>query len=180
MKPEDIYIGDWARMFLGETPLSFFIEIILRVFFIYLLLMVSMRLLGKRMAAQISRNELIAMVALAAAIGVPLQAPDRGLLPPFIIAVVVVLVGRTVARLAFKNQKFEHISQDNACTLVNDSVMQIRQMQKTRITPERLFAQLRSEGIMHLGEVKRLYIEANGSFTLVKDDQPTAGLSILP
>jgi uncharacterized membrane protein YcaP (DUF421 family) len=180
MKKEEIKFGDWMRMWVGEAPPEFFIEAIIRIAFIYVLLMVSMRLMGKRMAAQLSRNELLALVTLAAAIGVPMQAPDRGLVPALIIAIVVVLIGRLTAYLAFKNQRFEKITQGNVTALVEDSVMQLKPMLKSRITVDRVCAQLRSMSVYHLGEVKRLYIEANGSFTLVRNNEQRPGLSIIP
>ena len=139
-----------------------------------------MRLLGKRMSSQLGRNDLAAMVTLAAAIGVPLQAPDRGLLPAIVIALVVVYMGRFIAAKAFKNQAFEKFSQDNLDMLVVDSIMDLGTMKKVRISRERLVAQLRSNGIKQLGEVKRLYIEANGSFTLIPEEHPNPGLSIIP
>jgi len=94
MKPEEIKFGDWMRVFVGEVPASFYLEIIIRMAVVYALLIVSMRLLGKRMASQLTRNELAAMVSLAAAIGVPILAPDRGILPAIIIAIVVIAVTR--------------------------------------------------------------------------------------
>src|SRR6059058_5518901 len=105
MKPEDIKLGDWHRILFGEAPPEFFIELIIRSFFIFLLLIVSMRLLGRRIAAQLSRIEMIALFSLAAAIGVPLQAPDRGLLPAVVISVIVVGIGRLIAALACRNQR---------------------------------------------------------------------------
>lgn len=39
---------------------------------------------------------------------------------------------------------------------------------------------LRSGGMIHLGHVKRLYMEANGFFTLIEATAPKPGLSILP
>ncbi|MFL5808768.1 MAG: DUF421 domain-containing protein [Flavisolibacter sp.] len=180
MKPEDIKLSDWQRIFFGETPPEFLIELIIRSFVIFLLLMVSMRLLGRRMAAQLNRIEMIALFSLAAAIGVPLQAPDRGLLPAIMIAIIVVFVGRAVASLGFRNQKFEAIAEDEYATLVADGVVKMPKLKKTRLTVERLYAQLRGEGIRHLGEVKRLYFEANGSFTLIKEEKPRPGLVIIP
>jgi hypothetical protein len=56
----------------------------------------------------------------------------------------------------------------------------MKQMKSSRLTLERLLAQLRSEGIRHLGEVKRLYFEANGSFSLVREENPYPGLTVLP
>jgi uncharacterized membrane protein YcaP (DUF421 family) len=180
MKPEEIKLTDWVRILIGEVPAGFYIELVIRAMFFYLLLMVSMRLLGKRISSQLGRTDLAAMVTLAACIGVPLQAPDRGLLPAIVIAIVVVTIGRWVAAKAFKDQKFEKLSQGNIDILVKDSVLDLKRMKEVRITRERLVAQLRHLNIDQLGKVKRLYIEANGSFTLIKEQEPKPGLSLMP
>lgn len=180
MKPEDIHLNDWQRIFLGDVPGGFYPEVVLRIAVIYLILMVSMRLMGKRMASQLSRNEMVAMVSLAAAIGIPLQAPDRGILPAFIIAFVVIIIQQIVAWLASRNQRLESITQGNVSILVSDGSMQLDEMKSTGITRERVFSQLRNDRIKHLGEVKRLYFEAGGTFTIIRDKEIRPGLGILP
>jgi len=180
MKPDEIKLSDWGRILFGEVPAGFYIEVIIRTILFFLLLIISMRLMGKRMAAQINRIEMIALFSLAAAIGVPLQAPDRGILPAVIIALIVIFVGKIISTLAFGNEKFEGRVEDRLTILANDGVLDLKKMQGTRLTLERLYAQLRSEGIRHLGEVKRLYVEANGSFSIIKEQKPCCGLSIIP
>lgn len=180
MKKEDILLSDWQRIFLGDVPGGFYWEVVLRIAVIYIILMVSMRLMGKRMASQLSRNEMIAMVSLAAAIGVPLQAPDRGILAAVIIAAVVIFVQQTLAKLATRNQRLESITQGNLSILVSDGKLIHKKMERTGITKEKAFSQLRSRGIRHLGEVKRLYFEADGSFTLIRNGDIGPGLCILP
>lgn len=180
MQSQEINLTEWSRILFGEVPAGFYVELIIRAAFFYLLLMISMRMLGKRMSSQLGRTEMAAMVTLAAGIGVPLQAPDRGLLPALVIAIVVVYVGRWVAAKAFKDQNFEKFSQGNIDVLVKDSVLDLGNMKKVRLTRERLVAQLRSSGVAHLGKVKRLYMEANGNFTLIEEETPKPGLSIIP
>ena len=180
MREYQIHINDLQRILIGEANGEFYIEVIIRSIVIYLLLIVSMRLLGQRMASQLSRIEMAAMVSLAAAIGVPLQTPERGLLPAVIIAIVVVCVARIISYYSSRNQKFEELSQDNLDILVENSVLNIPLMKRTRITRERLFAQLRSEGITNLGAVRRVYFEANGAFSLIRNLDPKPGLCILP
>lgn len=180
MKPEEIKITDWTRILFGEVPGSFYLELVVRAVFVYLSLMVAMRVLGKRMSSTLGRNEMVAMVTLAATIGIPLQTPERGLLPALLIGIIVVFVGRWIALKAFKDQHFEKIPQGNVAALVNDSVIGLAAMKAARLTRERLVAQLRSSGIKQLGEVKRLYMEANGGFSMIerKDAQP--GLFVIP
>jgi uncharacterized membrane protein YcaP (DUF421 family) len=180
MKKEDIHVGDWQRMFLGEVPGGFYLEVVFRIAVIYLILMVSMRLMGKRMASQLSRNEMIALVSLAAAIGVPLQAPDRGVLAAVVIAMVVILVQQAIAKLSSKNQKLESITQGDLTILVSDGHLNLKNMKQTGITRERAFSQLRNNSIKQLGEVKRLYFEAAGTFTLIRNPDAAPGLGVLP
>jgi uncharacterized membrane protein YcaP (DUF421 family) len=180
MKKDDIRFGDWQRIFLGDVPGGFYWEVLLRIAIIYIILMVSMRMMGKRMASQISRNEMIAMVSLAAAIGVPLQSPDRGILAAVVIAFVVIFIQQMIARMATRNQRLESLTQGDLSVIVFDSRLNLREMRKNGITREKAFSQLRSRGIRHLGEVKRLYFEASGAFSVVWNEPVTPGLMILP
>jgi uncharacterized membrane protein YcaP (DUF421 family) len=180
MKKEDIHLGDWQRMFFGEVPGGFYWEVVLRIAVIYLILMVSMRLMGKRMASQLSRNEMIALVSLSAAIGVPLQAPDRGILAAVVIAAAVILIQQQISRAAFRNETIESVTQGEMSVLVMDGRLKLSSMKVTGITWEKVFSQLRSRSIRHLGEVKRLYFEADGTFTMVRETEVQPGLSILP
>lgn len=180
MSGEDIHISDFARIFIGNIPGIFYLEVVFRAIFIYFVLVVSLRAMGARMAATLTRIELVSIVSLAAAVGMPLLTPERGLLPALIIAIVVVVIGRSIAYMTFKSPKLASLAEDKMAVLVEDTALKLDIMEETRITREFLFAQLRSRGIMHLGEVKRFYIEANGAFTLIREPQTKPGLSILP
>ena len=180
MKPEEIKLNDWVRIFFGNVPPEFYLELVIRAFFIYLLLMICMRLMGKSMQAQISNVSLAALVAMASAIGVPMLTPDRGLLPAYIVGLVVVGITKLIESLGVKKQRFEAFAQGEIDVLVEEAVMNYAVMKKVRISRERLFAQLRSQNIDHLGMVKRLYMEANGSFSLIENEEKKPGLMVLP
>jgi uncharacterized membrane protein YcaP (DUF421 family) len=147
---------------------------------LYILLLVCMRVLGKRMSAQLSRNEVTALVSLAAAIGVPMLASDRGILPSLIIAIVVVLVSKLIGRLSYDRPWFQKQIIGEPTILAEDGILNINSMHNTKIPRERVMAQLRNNGIVHLGEVKRLYIEPSGDFSVVKETDPKPGLLVLP
>lgn len=180
MKKEEIHLTDWQRIFLGEVPGEFYIELLIRVVVVYLILVVAMRLMGRRMASQLSRTEMIAMVSLAASVGIPVLAPDRGLLPAIISALVIVAIQQLLARQTSRNEEFETLINDDMDVLMNDGALNLAEMQSARVTRERLFAQLRSEGLSHLGSVKLMLMEADGKFTLIRQPDPKPGLSVLP
>ena len=180
MKPEEINITDWLRILLGEVPPSFLIEVAFRIIFLYFLLLISMRLMGNRMGGQLTRNEMVALVSLAASVGVSLLDPSRGLLPPVIIAVIVVIFQRLIAAKSVDNKKFESVVLDDINTLVKDGCLKLDSMESARITREALLAKLRSEGIDNIGKMQRVYLETSGNFTYKKFKEERVGLSTLP
>src|ERR1700710_1645087 len=180
MKKEDIRFSDWLRILVGEVPAGFYLELLLRAAIIFLLLMLAMRFMGKRMSGLLSRNEMVAMVSLAAAVGTPLTAPDRGILPAVIIAVIVVYIERWISAQAFRNEDFERYAIGKLDILVSDGVIDLEMLKKVRISRERLMAELRGSGVKQLGSVKRFYMEASGFFTLIENEEPNEGLLILP
>lgn len=78
MNKSEIKPWDWARIIIGEVPPIFYVEAIIYAVFLYLLLMIAIRIWGKRMASQLDKIEIAGMVTLAAAIGAPLLTPERG------------------------------------------------------------------------------------------------------
>jgi uncharacterized membrane protein YcaP (DUF421 family) len=180
MQPWEIHWNDWVRILFGNVPPEFFIELLIRVTFIYILVIFCIRLMGKRMASQLSRNELVAIASLAASIGIPIQSPERGLVPAVIVALLVVAAQRIISGKVIHNERFERRSQGNISILVDDCCIQPGVLEKARISQVEVFARLRAMKVMHLGQVRRLYFEAEGDFTLINHEHPRPGLSVLP
>jgi uncharacterized membrane protein YcaP (DUF421 family) len=174
------FVDQVIRVLNGNTPAIFFIEVIIRALVIYVVLIAALRFMGKRMASRLSRNELAAMATLAAAIGMPIQTPDRGLLPAIVMTIIVLLVQRFIAARSVKKKSFERLTQGDISLLVQDACLQPHEMIRTNMSRDRLFSMLRTQRIRHLGEVKRLYLEASGAFTLIRATEAKPGLCILP
>ncbi len=180
MKKEDIHIDDLYRILHGNIPLDFYFEIFIRSIVVYLLIAFGMRYMRKRITSELNRTELAGMATLAAATGLIILAPDRGILPAIIVFLVLILFKRIVDRKNYRNEKFEYLTEGHISVLVKDGVLQLDEMEKTRITQEQLFAQLRSGEIIHLGTVKRLYLEVSGGFSILESTEPRPGLAVIP
>jgi uncharacterized membrane protein YcaP (DUF421 family) len=171
---------DPRDLFIGHTPLMFLLEVVVRILFLYAVLLIAMRFMGRRMSSQLTRNELLALVSLAAAIGPALQDPTRGLLPPLVIAIFVVALQRITSRSTFHSRRFDQLVNGNAEVLLADGRLQIDAMRRNGISRERLDSEIRASGVLQLGAVERVYIETNGGFSLVLAQRAKPGLSIVP
>jgi uncharacterized membrane protein YcaP (DUF421 family) len=69
---------------------------------------------------------------------------------------------------------------DDISIMVENGLIRLDKLEEGVISREQLMARLRQEGVTNLGAVRRVYHEANGSFSLLRYDEPRPGLSILP
>lgn len=180
MKKEEVQAWDWDRILFGQTPAVFLVEVFVRTLFIYLLLLVILRLLGKRMDGQLTLTEMAVMVTFGAIVAVPMQLPEKGLLSGIIALVYALLFQRGLNWLTVKNKTLEDITQGTLSILVKNGLIQLDEMQKAGISKQHLFTALRGKKIYNLGKVKRLYFEACGMINPYLEDTDKPGLPILP
>ena len=180
MDKSQIHLGDWHRLLFGDAPALFLVEVLVRSLVTYVLLLAAVRLLGKRMSAQLTVTELAVMLTLGAIASLAMQMPDRGILLGVWVLLLALIFQRGTTLLEWFSPRFETITQGRASVIVKDGILDLQSLRKARLSREQVFAYLRERNIYNLGTVKRLYFESCGEFSLypAKDERP--GLSTLP
>jgi uncharacterized membrane protein YcaP (DUF421 family) len=171
---------DWKRIFIGEAPPEFLVEVFLRTVIVFMILMVTVRLLGKRMSGQISIVELAVMVTLGAIISPGMQLPDRAILYVPLALAVILLLHKLVNTYAAKNERFEKLVEGSMGCLVKNGILQLDEMKRAGITRQELFARLRKKNVENLSSIHRAYIEACGIVTVFRNEENRPGLLIFP
>lgn len=180
MEKDQIFINDIKRILLGNAPPEFLLEVLIRTLLIYVAVLFVVKLLGKRMSGQVTTIEMAILIMLGAIIGSPVQIPDRGILVGLLVLFCTVLFQRFVNMLSYKNESVERLVLGNASLLVKNGVLKVKEMAGSRVSAQQVFSLLRAKEIRQLGEVKRVYLEACGIFSVYKNPTPTEGLPILP
>jgi uncharacterized membrane protein YcaP (DUF421 family) len=180
MKKEEIHLGDVNRWLFGQTPPEFMIEVAIRTMLIYVILLITVRLMGKRMTGQMTITELAVMITLGAIVSPVMQLPDRGLLFGVLVLSVALAFQRGLNYWAFKKEKVEKITQGVMSVLIKDGELVLEELEKSHISRQQLFAMLREKKIQNLGKVKRAYLEACGIFSVYLAEEITPGLPLFP
>jgi uncharacterized membrane protein YcaP (DUF421 family) len=180
MKKEEIHFGDINRWLYGQAPPEFMIEVFIRTILILVFLLLVVRLMGSRMAGQITITELAVMITLGGIVSPSMQLPDRGLLFGIVALICALIFQRGINLWAFKNEKIEKLTQGHMSVLVRDGVLDIDELRRNRITRQQLYAMLRKKDIHNLGKIDRVYLEACGALSVFEGDNSKAGLPISP
>jgi uncharacterized membrane protein YcaP (DUF421 family) len=172
---------DWERIWLGDVPPLFLLEIVFRTSVIFLWLLLLLRVTGKRGLAQLSGLELAIVIALGSAAGDPLFYPEVPLLHAMLALALVVGFQRLLSRLVVNSERVETFMQGQPVELVRDGVFSAQALERANLSREDLFERLRAAGVMQLGEVRRAYFEQDGNLTVFSHDHhPPPGLPVVP
>src|SRR5688572_12528546 len=87
---------DWHRLFFGEGPPLFFMEIVVRVLLTYSFAVVALRYMGKRGQRQMAPFELVLVIALGSATGDAMFSPEVPILYAWLIIAVMVGLNRVL------------------------------------------------------------------------------------
>jgi uncharacterized membrane protein YcaP (DUF421 family) len=180
MDKSQIKPGDMYRILIGNAPVIFTLEVLIRTLLTWAFLIVIIRLLGKRMSGQVTITELGVMLLLGAIMAGPVEIPEKGILIGWATFLLVFIAQWLISRLSVKSRRMELIMQGRLNILAREGVLDLRQMSSSLISRDQLFAFLRSKNIYNLGQVKRIYFEASGLFSVYTYPGKKPGLTILP
>jgi len=175
-------IFDWDRLLFNELPGEFLFEVIFRSAIMFTILLLTLKLTGKRGVKQLSIFETVIIIALGSAAGDPMFYEDVGILPAMVVFSVIILMYRFVTWLTGKSKKFEEFMEGKTECLISDGKFSISTFEKESLAQDEFFAELRLRSIEHLGQVKFAYLETSGEVSVFyyEDEDVLPGLPIVP
>jgi uncharacterized membrane protein YcaP (DUF421 family) len=179
---EEIQIFDLQRMFVGEHPPAFLLEIIIRTAIMYLYTIFLFRVLGKRGMGQISSLELAIIICFGSAAGDPMVYHDMPITYGMLAITVVALLQLATEKVINQSPKLEEVTEGVPECLVKDGIIQLDTLKKEQLSHADLFRALREKDVSQLGEVRRAFFETSGKITVFLHPKESIrqGLDIIP
>jgi Predicted membrane protein len=173
---------DWKELLLGSEDWGFLPEVLIRSVVMFIVILVSLSILGKRGVKQLSVFELVVIIGLGSAAGDPMFYKDVGILPVLIVFIIVVGLYTSVTHIVGKNKNFEKAIEGKPICLVEKGRFAIENFKKEALGQDEFFSELRSNGVSHLGQVEIAIIETNGTISVFFYDEKFVkyGLPIMP
>lgn len=165
-----------------DHPFTFLLEVVLRTIIMFAIILTALRASGKRGIKQLSVFELVLIIGLGSAAGDPMFYDDVGILPAFVVFLVVISLYMTVTRLSDRFVKVEKVLEGEPLYVIRDGKLLIDAFKNSGLSQDEFFAALRLSHIEHLGQVRTVLIETSGEFSILfyPDDEVRYGLPIFP
>jgi len=172
----------WKALMLGGEDWSFLPETVLRTLIMFIVILTSLRILGKRGVKQLSIFELVVIISLGSAAGDPMFYKDVGILPAIIVFTMIVGLYSLITYMIGKNPTFEKLMEGNPVCLIKNGVFSIENFSKEALGEDEFFAELRMQGVSQLGQIEEAIVESSGNISIFyyPDEEVKYGLPIMP
>ncbi|SDH24005.1 Uncharacterized membrane protein YcaP, DUF421 family [Dyadobacter soli] len=165
-----------------DHPFGFLLEVVLRTVIMFMVILIALRASGRRGIKQLSIFELVLIIGLGSAAGDPMFYDDVGILPAFVVFLVVISLYITVTRLSDRFVKIEKLLEGKPLYVIRDGKLLMDAFRDSGLSQDEFFAELRLRNVEHLGQVRTVLIETSGEFSVLfyADDDVKYGLPIFP
>lgn len=157
-------------MFHMELPL---LEKILRPVIVYLVLIVFLRLFGKRELAQLNPFDLVVLLSLSNTVQNAIIGNDNSVTGGIVGAFALLAINWLLMRLLYANPKINSALEGSATTLITNGVPDRVAMKKEGLTDEELLSVLHKQSFDSYEDVRRCVLEPNGTF-FIEGTSPTS------
>ena len=141
--------------------------IIIRTTAVYLVILIGLRLAGKREIGQMTVFDLVVLLLIANAVQNAMVGPDTSLIGGVLAAIVLLAVNALVARLRLRSPRLRHLVEGTPTLLVLHGEVIPEHMQREGIDEESLLTALREHGVAEISEVEMAVLEIDGSISVV-------------
>lgn len=148
----------------------------------FAVVMVILKIAGKRGVRQLSVFELAIIISLGSAVGDPMIYKDVGIIPAALLCLTVILFYRLIIFVAASYKPIEILIEGTPVYIIENGVLIHRKTDSENIANDEFFSELRLKGVEHLGQVRASILETTGSISVFfyEDDEVIPGLPILP
>ncbi|KAA6457950.1 DUF421 domain-containing protein [Acidobacteria bacterium AB60] len=148
---------------LFRLPLPF-IEKLLRPVIVYLVLVLLLRLFGKRELAQLNPFDLVVLLSLSNTVQNAIIGDDNSITGGIIGAFGLLAINWLVVRTLYKSPRLTRMLEGSSTVLIRDGKVDVRALQRESLTHEELVEAIHKQGFEHLHQVARCELEPNGTF----------------
>ena len=147
------------------------LQIIGRTGAVYLLVLLGVRLTGKREVGQMTPFDLTLLLLLSNSVQNAMTGPDTSLAGGVVAATVLLTLNYAVAEVSGLNRRFRRMVQGSPALLIHDGQLVLNHMSREHLTIDEVMRALREHGIGSIEEVALGVLEVDGSLSFLKFDE---------
>ena len=144
-----------------------FFTLAFRTVVMFVVILVTMRILGKRQMGQLELSELVVAIMISELAVSPITNPDHRLWHGIVPVLVLLVCELLIAYVCMKNNGIRKFIIGKPSIIIQDGTLNQKEMRKNRLTLTELAENLRSQGHTDISSIKYAILEVGGSISVL-------------
>ncbi len=141
---------------------------LLRTLILYIVIMVAMRIMGKRQVGDMQPSDLVVSLLISEIAAMPIDNIDRPIVNGIIAVFLLVFLETALACISLKSGKLRRVVNGAPVIIINRGKVNRASLKRLRITTDELLETLRSQGVFDISTVQYAIIEPNGQLSVLE------------
>lgn len=146
-------------------------EIVVRGTLVYLVLLVLLRLSGKRTVGQFTPFDLLVLVLLGDAVQGAMIADDRSVTGGVILVATLLFLNWLAGFISARSRSVDQLLEGNPVLLVREGTLYENALRRSNLTHAELKESMRKHGCTRMEDVRLAVLETDGQISIVPADQ---------
>lgn len=142
------------------------LRVLLRTVLMYVIVCISVRLMGKRQIGDMQPSELVITLLISEIAAIPLQDTTQPLLVGVVSMFMLVFLEISASIIILKSNFMRRIVGGKAIVIIKNGQIDQKAMKSVRMTVNDLTEMLRSQGFFDLTEIDSAILEVNGTLSV--------------
>lgn len=161
---------------------DFILEIVGRSIIMFIMILVILRLSGKKGVRQLTLFEVAIILSLGSAAGDPMFQEDLPIIYAFVVLFSVIIIYKIITWLSSKSMFINKILEGKAMVVVREGMFDLKHEHDGDFSKMEFFSELRNQSVEHLGQVRIALLEIDGTMSILfyTADEVKYGLPLFP
>jgi uncharacterized membrane protein YcaP (DUF421 family) len=155
---------DWNGMFI---PTLSILEKIIRPIIVYFLLIIIIKLAGKRELVQLNTFDFVVLLMISNVVQNAIIGNDNSISGGIIGAISLIFINFLVTKFLYNHQKLDKIIEGESDILINNGIINEKSLNKEFITIQDLELAAHKQGIVTLDEVEKAELDTDGEIFFI-------------
>jgi uncharacterized membrane protein YcaP (DUF421 family) len=148
-------------------------HIVVRTFVVYSLLLIGLRLIGKRELGQMTTFDLVLLLLIANALQNAMVGSDTSLIGGLLAAALLLVLDAILARLRLRSQRLRRLLEGSPTILISHGEILEANLRREGVDLEELQTALREHGVNDAAKVEMAVLETDGTISVILADEHT-------
>lgn len=140
---------------------------IVRTIIIYLIIVLVLRLMGKRQVGQLQPFELVIILMISELAAIPSQDIGIPLVTGLFPVLVLLLLGITISQITLKSEKVRSVVCGTPTIIIDKGKIMEKELRKLRYNLSDLLEQLRVKNTPNIADIEYAILETNGQLSII-------------